>query len=361
MVFFGRRATYCYFRAILLYAGDRITAEIIIFGDDMSQTTPDQLATPAAPAQQQSGTATMWSTLNVEPERRDVGDDIVRHIVAPLSAQAKTWGGYRFGFTRNLESNHPSVQLHLSATDAVVERVWTSAHALTEECRMRLGPVTLSRQPDIIYPPRPGEPLSERMESSFARFGGLAGLQLIGDISELSSDLALWAVNRFPSPNMRSILASLLLFDTAHAMMRGPRSNSWPDRRTTSWDFYWNAHLHACTVSFGPVAEHARKAMLARMAPRIMPTHRVMAALASEPSVDLWRRRWAQAIDLYLYRADKQRISRSAQHLTMAASRLLMNRLGFPLREEATLGQYAHAWSKDLEAQYSGKASAHSG
>lgn len=318
-----------------------------------SNTLPGGASGPAVPGQ--TGPTILWSMLNIEPERPDVGDEIVRHMVAPLCSQIRAWEGSRFGFSRSMESVHPAVHLHLRATEGVIERVWTLAHALAQESAARLGTVKISRSPDIAYPPRPGEPLPELMEATFARFGGPSGLKLAAEISTLSSDLALWAVNRFPSLNMRSMLAALLLFDTAHAMMRGPRSSVWPDRRTTSWDYYWNSHLHACTGSFGSHSEQARRAMLARMAPRIMPAHRMMTALAAEPMVDVWRKRWSRAIDLYLYRADKQRISRSAQQLAMGASRLALNRLGFPPREEGNLGLYARAWSKEIEAQYSGE------
>ncbi|WP_146067215.1 hypothetical protein [Arthrobacter sp. ZGTC212] len=80
-----------------------------------------------------------------------------------------------------------------------------------------------------------------------------------------------------------------------------------------------------------------------------------MAALASEPAVDIGRKRWARAIDDYLYRADKQRISRSAQRLATGVSQMALNGLGFTFREQAALGLYARAWSKDKEAQYSGE------
>ncbi|WP_104103371.1 hypothetical protein [Arthrobacter sp. 08Y14] len=61
------------------------------------------------------------------------------------------------------------------------------------------------------------------------------------------------------------------------------------------------------------------------------------------------------AIDDYLYRADKQRISRSAQQLATGANQMALYGLGFSFREQAALGLYARAWSKDKEAQYSGE------
>ncbi|MCQ1994237.1 lantibiotic dehydratase C-terminal domain-containing protein [Arthrobacter sp. zg-Y1171] len=307
--------------------------------------------------QHHASTTTLWSVLSIEPERRDAGDEIVRRIVGPLSSQLRVGEGSRFRFSRNLESAHPAVLLHLLATDDVVKRLWKFAHALADESAATLGSVKISQAPDIIYPPRPGEPVPEVVEAGLARFGGPKGLELASGICEVSSDLALWAVNRFPRLNMRSMLAALLLFDAGHAMMRGPRSAVWPDRRTTSWDFYWNAHLHACTGSFGSQSEHARRAAMAQMAPRVMPAHRVMAALAAESAVDVWRKRWARTVDEYLYRADKQRISRSAQQLATGASQLALKQLGFPLREQGALGIYARAWSKDIEARYSGEES----
>lgn len=289
-----------------------------------------------------------------KPEHKDVGDGIVRHIIAPLSSQARSWGGHRFNFSRSLETSPSEVHLHLLAADHVVERVWKFAHALVDENRAKVGAVKLSQSEDIAYPPRPDEPLPEVMEAALARFGGPEGLKLAGEVAEVSFDLALWAVNRFPNRRMRSTLAALLLFDTSQALMRGPRSALWPDRRIVSWDYYWDAHFRFCTASFGSRAEQVRRSIRAQMPSGIMPAHRMMAALASESSVEIWRNRWAETIDVYLYRADKQRTSRGAQQLAKAASKLLLNRMGIPLREEAALGLYARAWSKDLEARLSG-------
>ncbi|MCC3282014.1 hypothetical protein [Arthrobacter caoxuetaonis] len=283
-----------------------------------------------------------------------MGDEIVRFIVAPLTAQRTAEEG-RLRFTRNLESDHPSVLLHLrAADDEAATRLWKFAQALADENVANLGAVEMSRSPNIVYPPQPGEPVPELVEATLVRFGGPKGLELAGEVSEVSSDLALWAINRFPSLKTRSMLAALLLFDTGHSMMRGPRSALWPDRRTISWDYYWNTHLHACTGSLGSPTESARRAM-AQVAPRVTPAHRVMAAVASEPAVDIWRKRWVRAIDEYLYRADKNRISRSAPQLAMGAGQLALNLLGFSCRDQGALGLYARAWSKEIEAKYLGE------
>ena len=94
------------------------------------------------------------------------------------------------------------------------------------------------------------------------------------------------------------------------------------------------------------------RSLTSQLAPRILPAHRLMAATASEPAVDNWRKRWSRAIDTYLYRADKVRASRSAQQLTVYQSRLMLNRLGVSVRDEAGLGLYARAWSKEREADF---------
>lgn len=188
-----------------------------------------------------------------------------------------------------------------------------------------------------------------------SRYGGTEGIQLMGEVAELGSELTIWAVNRFPTGSMRSALGALLLFDTCHSMMRGARSSVWGDRRTVSWDFYWDHYLGGCVESVGLNVEQSRRKLTDRVSPQIAGAHRIMVALASEPSVDSWRKRWVHGIDTYLYRADRARISRSAQQLAMTQSRQLLNRLGITLWDEAALSLYARAWSKDLEQTPVGK------
>lgn len=292
---------------------------------------------------------TLWWTLLIEAGRKGAGDEIVRHLVGPLSAQARTWGSSRFGFVRNFDSENPQARLHLRAPGEVVDRVWKFAHAVAEECPPQVGAVGLTELQSLVYPPRQGQPVPEALETVFARYGGEEGVRLVAEVSELASDLAIWAVNRFPAGKAREPLAALLLFDACHSMMWGSRSARWPDRRTVSWDYYWDAHLHACTSGLGGRAERGRRVMRDQTLPGISSVHRTMAALASEPSVDVWRKRWVRAIDLYLFRADKQRVSRSAYQMVLTESMLLCNRMGISLHQEAVLGFHAQAWSKDLE------------
>lgn len=292
---------------------------------------------------------TLWWTLLIESGRKGAGDEVVRRLVGPLSAQARTWGSSRFGFVRNFDSENPQVRLHLRAPREVVDRVWKFAHAVAEERAPQAGPVELTELQSLVYPPKHGQPVPEALETVFARYGGEEGLQLVAEVSELASDLAIWAVNRFPAGKTREPLAALLLFDACHSMMWGTRSARWPDRRTVSWDYYWDAHLHACTSALGNRAERGRQTMGDRTLPGTRSAHRSMAALVSEPSVEMWRKRWVRAIDMYLFRADKQRVSRGAHQMVLTESMLLCNRMGISLQQEAVLGFHAQAWSKDLE------------
>lgn len=304
------------------------------------------------PAQEPADTSlgeTLWWTMTIQAEGRHAGDEIVRHLVAPLGAQARAWGSYRFGFARNFDTENPQVRFHLRAHTEVVDRVWKFAHALAEEGIPQLGGVELAELQILTYPPKPGQQMPEAMEAVFAQYGGQEGLQLVAEVSELASDLAIWSVNRFPAGKTRKTLAALLLFDACDSMMWGPRSARWADRRTVSWDYYWETHLHTCTAALGNGAGQARRTLADQAVPRIASAHRLMAALTSEPSVDVWRKRWARAIDMYLFRADKKRVSRSAQQMVLTESMFLCNRLGVTLREEATLGFYARAWNRELE------------
>ncbi|MCC3266868.1 lantibiotic dehydratase C-terminal domain-containing protein [Arthrobacter gengyunqii] len=316
----------------------------------MSHTTIPRTVEGSADrsGRQRAGKTSLWWALTIEPEEKGSCDGWVKHVVAPLSAQARNWGAARAGFSRSEDENSPSLNINLLAPADVVDRVWDFANALALRSGPTLGSVKLA-QTKAITPPWAGGPVPRKMEAALAKYGGMQGMELAGDVAELSSDLAIWAVGRFPGSNVRSPLAALLLFDTCHSMMRGPRSAVWADRRTVSWNYYWDMHLRSCTASYGLRSERAHQTLKDQLAPRIVPAHRIMAALASEPSVDAWRKRWVRVIDNYLYRADKARVSRSAQQMTMTQGRHMLNRLGISVRDEAALGQYARAWTKELE------------
>nr|WP_273544421.1 lantibiotic dehydratase C-terminal domain-containing protein [Arthrobacter jiangjiafuii] len=294
---------------------------------------------------------TVWCLLTIQPETREFCDAVVCRIVTPLAAQAQVWGAERWAYTRSLNPAAPSVNFGALAPPAAFDRLRSFAQALVDQSHGEMGAIVISDHPPAPPPTRWGKTTdTPGFEAALAKYGGVEGLHLAAEVCEVSSALAAWALSRFPAVNSRATLASLLLFDTCHAMMSGPHSAGWPDRRGISWDYYWDSHLRSSTGHFGPQAAQRREALIARLAPRTVSAHRLMAATASEPAVENWRKKWSRAIDAYLYRADKERVSRSAQQLTMYQSSELLNRLGFAVPDEATLGLYARSWSKDREA-----------
>lgn len=294
---------------------------------------------------------TAWWLLTIQPETEEFCDAVVCRIVTPLAAQARVWGAERWAYTRSLNPAAPSVHFGALAPRAAFDRLRSFSQALVDQSHGEMGAMVISDYTAAPPSTRWGKTtVTPGFEAALAKYGGVEGLHLAAEVCEVSSALAAWALSRFPTVNSRATLASLLLFDTCHAMMSGPHSSVWPDRRSISWDYYWDSHLRSSTGHFGPQAAQRREALVTRMAPRIVSAHRLMAATASEPAVENWRRKWSQAIDAYLYRADKERVSRSAQQLTMYQSNELLNRLGLAVRDEATLGLYARSWSKAREA-----------
>ncbi|MCC9197237.1 lantibiotic dehydratase C-terminal domain-containing protein [Arthrobacter sp. zg-Y820] len=295
-----------------------------------------------------------WWTLSFYTGGFDVADGIIGELVTPLAAQAQAKGARRWYYTRCMEPANAHVRLRILAEPEVLERLKFLLAALRDQASGVIGhlEVTHEYSEPATDRPNPGgtEQQNLRMEADLAKYGGVEGLALAEEVFELSSDLGAWATARFPKVQNRWALGSLLLFDSARAMMKGPRSASWPDRRRISWDYYWDSHLRSCTSGFGSRAASVRQAMTVQVAAKVMPTQRLMAATAAESAVENWRRRWFRTIDTYLYRADKARLSRSAQHLTVYQAHMLLNRLGLSLREEAALGLYARSWSVEREA-----------
>ena len=306
----------------------------------------------AKPTRQRT-TGPEWWSLTVRPSHKDQSDAVIGDVVTPLAAQALCWGAQRWFFTRCMDPEAPSIQLRILGDPTVLNRAQSLLLALVNQAVPALGPVETEehREAGSRHEGGPGA-VSSRSEADLAKYGGPEGLSLAEDVFELSSDLAAWATSRFPKTSGRSSLAALLLFDATHARMRGPRASAWPDRRSISWDYYWDSHLRSCTAASGQRAAHMRSALTSQLAPRVLPAHRLMAATASEPAVDNWRKRWSRTIDTYLYRADKARVSRSAQHLTVYQSRLMLNRLGLSVRDEAGLGLYARSWSRERETDF---------
>lgn len=323
----------------------------------MSQLTAVRIASRTADSAQ-------WWHLSVFTGGSDVADGIIGDLVTPLAAQAQKLGASRWFFTRCEEPAGAHVELHVLACPAVTAQLQSflgalqhggTLHSHQEASRSAILSELRVRQhfsrPAHGHLSQTGDPTVEpRLEAELVKYGGADGLQLAEEVFELSSELAAWATKRFPKMQSRSAFGALILFDSARAMMKGPRSAGWPDRRRISWDFYWDSHLRMCTADLGPRAGGVRDALSAQVAARVPAFHGLMAATASESAAQNWRRRYVRAIDNYLYRADKMRVSRSAQHLTVYQAHMTLSRLGFTTREEGVLGLYARSWSIEREA-----------
>ncbi|MCC3272129.1 hypothetical protein MUK71_15705 [Arthrobacter zhangbolii] len=294
----------------------------------------------------------VWWNLSVEAGGFELADRIIGELVTPLVAQARRWGAQRWFYTRRMQPANAQVRLRVLAPSETLDRLKPLLGALQDQSGdpVRSMPVGHEFSDPVLDRTVGTDPLLPWVEADLARYGGVEGLSLAEEVFELSSDLCLWATARFPKAQNRSALASLLLFDSAYAMMKGPRASTWPDRRRVSWEYYWDSHLHSCTAS-DPRAAGVQKATGAQAQAQLMPVHRLMMATASESAVANWRRRWLRAIDTYLYRADKAGASRSAQHLTVYQAHGLLNRLGFTLRQEALIGVYARTWSREKETE----------
>ncbi|MCU1631398.1 MAG: hypothetical protein JWM61_50 [Micrococcaceae bacterium] len=295
--------------------------------------------------------STQWWHLSLSTGGFDVADGIIEELVTPLVAQAQALGAKRWYFTRCEDASTgvvSQIRLSIHAHPRVLERLRAFQRALQVRSARNL-PLLVVRQhytapASNTYYSGGQEMADPHLEANLVKYGGVEGLHLAEEVFELSSELAVWANQRFPRMQSRSALGALILFDAAHSMMRGPRSAGWQDRRRLTWDFYWDSHLRTCTADVGPRAAGVREAMTAQVASKAMGFHALMAATASESAVHNWRRRWFRALDTYLYRADKVRVSRSAQHLTVYQAHMTLNRLGFVAREEAALGLYARSW-----------------
>lgn len=312
----------------------------------MSQLTAVRTASRTALSAQ-------WWHLSTHAGGFDVADGIIGDLVTPLAAQAQVLRAGRWFYTRSVEPSAVQVRLHILAQPATIERLQTAHQVL-----LKRNPGTLAALPSrqsISTPATSGyylrgvEDADPQLEAELYKYGGVEGLELAEEVFELSSELAAWGTQRFSKAHSRSAFAALVLFDSARSMMKGSRSASWADRRRISWDYYWDSHLKTCTPDLGPRGSAVREAIANQVSAKVPAFQSLMAATAAESAVHNWRRRWFRAVDTYLYRADKARVSRSAQHLTVHQAHMTLNRLGFSPREEAVLGLYARTWSADRE------------
>lgn len=297
-----------------------------------------------------------WWVLSIYTGRQDVAETVIGELVTPLVAHARREGVGRWYFSHHVDEVGPHIKVrflgHRSALDSLQRFELAARNRLLE-----ILPTVRVQQHYVVSPDNidlvgalGSDSVAFVQESDLDRFGGLEGLELAEEVFELSSELGSWAAQRFNKSQGRTALGALLLSDAAWAMLNGPKAPQWPDRRRLSWDYCWDNHLRVSTMELGRGAAKARLGLTATLAPKTAPMHRLMAATAAEGSVQNWRRRWKRAIDAYLYRADKSRVSRGAQNLTFSQSHLMMNRLGFTLWEEAALGIYARAWTPETES-----------
>ncbi|MHA7262768.1 lantibiotic dehydratase C-terminal domain-containing protein [Arthrobacter sp. TMN-37] len=297
--------------------------------------------------------STQWWHLTLTTGGFDVADGIVEELVTPLVAQARALGAKRWYFSR---SGDPAtqVQVNIQAHPRVLDKLQGLQRDLNStrngaRSKITVRQHTSSPAADLYYFGGTGEP-DPQLEADLITYGGTAGLELAEQIFELSSELGLWAVQRFARMQSRSALGAMILFDSAQAMMRGPRSGGWPERRRDSWDSYWDNHLAACTAELGVRGAAVREAMAEQVRTKSPAFHCLMGATAAEASVQHWRRRWFQALDGYLSSAEKAGVGRGARHLTVYQAHMTINRMGFVPREEAALGLHARSWNPQSPA-----------
>lgn len=312
----------------------------------MSQLTAVRTASRTAVSAQ-------WWHLSTQAGGFDVADGIIGDLVTPLVAQAQVLRAARWFYTRSVEPSGVQVRLHILGEPGTIERLQAVHRVLLNRNESTLAVLpsrqSLSTPISSSYYLRAVEDGDPQLEAELFKYGGVEGLQLAEEVFELSSELAAWGTQRFARMHNRSAFAALILFDSARSMMKGPRSASWPDRRRISWDYYWDSHLKTCTPDLGLRGAAVREAMANQVNAKAPAFQGLMAATAAESAVHNWRRRWFRTLDTYLYRADKARVSRSAQHLTVHQAHMTLNRLGFTPREEAVLGLYARTWSVERE------------
>ncbi|WP_026549441.1 lantibiotic dehydratase C-terminal domain-containing protein [Arthrobacter sp. Br18] len=295
---------------------------------------------------------TQWWHLTLSPGGFDVADGIVGALVTPLVAQAEALGAKRWYFTRDEDqARRAQVNLHIQAHPRILERLRALNRPLQEQSALAFPQLLVHQH----YSSAVGDSfipglgvVDAHLEANLVKYGGAVGLDLAEEVFELSSELSLWAGQRFVKMQSRSALGALILFDSAHSLMHGPHAAGRPERRRITWDLYWDLHLRTCTTDVGPRADAVREAMTRQVAAKATGFHARMAATASESEVRNWRRRWFRCLDTYLHRAEKARVSRTAQHLTVHHAHMTLNRLGFVPREEAALGLFARTCHPEL-------------
>jgi hypothetical protein len=146
------------------------------------------------------------------------------------------------------------------------------------------------------------------------------------DVDEVSSDFALWAANRIPDRLARAALETLLLHDGVRTLREGPGAPTDPRRAFCSWQDFWILQRagHDIDVDNSPCSLDAMGSEIAQ--------------LRDDPTVSTWRFHWRCVLDQSLKQARERDVPHTPQHLTLAHSSRMLNRLGLTHTEVITLG-----------------------
>lgn len=270
-------------------------------------------------------------------------------ILTPLVAQARTWNSQRWYFSRRPAKGGILLETRFSGAADSGRRITSFLAALRQQSEEELGllPTEVSTRRHTSAGSSPDSGSEDSLQ--LYRLGGEQGLNLAEELFELSSDLTLWAVSRFATAQTRRALLALLMYDAADAMMRGPRSAAWADRRRVSWDFFWDAHLDTTLGRIGRSGGHSNRSFHRQVSTLLHREHAVMRAAAAEQSVHNWRRKWLRGVDNYLYRADKAGVSRCAQQLTLHQIHEMAARFGMDAQSESQAGIQSRHWKAPQE------------
>lgn len=282
-------------------------------------------------------------------------DQVIVGVLPPLLADARRAGATRWFYIRYFDDRGAHIRLRVFGPTACLNRLVRLAdemgqHIETIVARSSGANVelvegayaALSSASDAqigIYP--------AVYEPETLKYGGIEAMEFAEQLFEFSSELALWGVQHYDKGEQRDSLATLLLADTAGALLLGNGTNSWTQRKALGWNRFWSTHTRwwsGADYDGGRLRTQLRqRAALDReeMFERMRDT-------ADNPEVEVWRRRWVGAVEEYLTSVEVLNLNRTPQHLAFHHNHMLMNRLGYMPREEALLGLHARAWISEV-------------
>lgn len=290
-----------------------------------------------------------WWFTRIYTHGFDGADPLITQLLPALVAEGRALGLERWFFMRYLDTHGPHVRLRVLGNRRVLDRLQRAHQELQQQvedsiCTLPTRHEFIAALPRTDYEGRQGTGVHAALyEPEVAKYGGPEGTALAEGLFEFSSDLALWACDRFEKTTDRADLATLLLGDVGDSLLRGPNAAS-QHRQQIGWDQYWDRHLRWWTAHRGDQGDAAREQIqhdVYEQAPEIRSS---LIDTARLPGVASWRRRWWLAFDSYLARAQAVGVDRSPQHLAFHQAHMMLNRLGFLPPEEAVLGVRARHW-----------------